>query len=482
MLHIHNSLTKQKEPFTSIEPGKIRLYVCGMTVYDYCHMGHARVLVVFDTVVRYLRSRGYQITYVRNITDIDDKIIRRAQENGETIETLTARFIQAMHEDADALGVVRPDHEPRATHHIGAIVAMIQKLMDQGYAYAARNGDVYYDVSRFEPYGALSGKHLEDLRAGSRVDIDEAKDDPLDFVLWKAAKPGEPSWDSPWGKGRPGWHIECSAMSTQCLGEHFDIHGGGMDLQFPHHENEIAQSEAATGHTFVNVWMHNGFVRINDEKMSKSLGNFFTVRDVMKRYLPEEIRYFILSSHYRSPLEFSEDNLQHARSALTRLYTALRGLPAAGEEQGVRSEEAKAGDRPSLLTPHTSRFFQAMDDDFNTPEALAVLFDLARDINKARADNKEQAARLGGELRDLGTLLGLLQNDAERYLQALPGSAQSQKENAPLSKEAIEQLIAARTLARKNKDWSESDRIRDELAGQGVVLEDSPAGTTWRRE
>jgi len=472
MLHIHNSLIKQKEPFTPITPGKIRLYVCGMTVYDYCHMGHARVLVVFDTVVRYLRSRGYQVIYVRNITDIDDKIIRRAQENGETIETLTARFIQAMHEDADALGVLRPDHEPRATYHIGAIVAMIQKLMNKGYAYAARNGDVYYDVSRFESYGALSGKHLEDLRAGSRVDIDEAKDDPLDFVLWKAAKPGEPSWESPWGKGRPGWHIECSAMSTQCLGEHFDIHGGGMDLQFPHHENEIAQSEAATGHTFVNVWMHNGFVRINDEKMSKSLGNFFTVRDVMKRYLPEEIRYFILSSHYRSPLEFSEDNLQHARSALTRLYTALRNLPVT----------AKTLHDSSPFTPHTSHFFEAMDDDFNTPEALAVLFDLARDINKARADNKEQAARLGGELQDLASLLGLLQNDAEHYLQALPGSVQGEEASAPLSKEAIEQLIAARTLARKNKDWSESDRIRDELAGQGVVLEDSPAGTTWRRE
>ncbi|MEW6354275.1 MAG: cysteine--tRNA ligase [Pseudomonadota bacterium] len=473
MLYIHNSLTKTKELFTPIEPGKVRLYVCGMTVYDYCHLGHARVLVVFDTVVRHLRSLGYQVTYVRNITDIDDKIIRRAQENNETINALTERFIHAMHEDADRLRVLRPDAEPRATRHIGEILNMIRALMEKGYAYQAPNGDVYYDVSRFARYGALSGKHLEDLRAGSRVEIDEAKDDPLDFVLWKAAKPGEPSWESPWGPGRPGWHIECSAMSTHCLGAHFDIHGGGMDLQFPHHENEIAQSEAATGCKFVNVWMHNGFVRVNEEKMSKSLGNFFTVREVLKHYHPEEIRYFILASHYRSPLNYSEENLQQARAALTRLYTALRGLsatPVRSEERGVRSNT-------SPLTPHPSRFMEAMNDDFNTPEALAVLFDMARDVNKLRGENTNEAARLAAILKHLGGLLGLLQDDAENYLQAAAGAAAQDA----ITKEEIERLIAQRNLARKNKNWAESDRLRDVLKARGIILEDGPGGTTWRR-
>lgn len=471
MLHIHNSLTRTKELFVPIAPGKVRLYVCGMTVYDYCHLGHARVLVVFDTVVRYLRSLDYDVTYVRNITDIDDKIIRRARENDEEISELTERFIEAMNEDAGKLGVVRPNEEPRATQHIEEIISMIAALVDKGFAYAVENGDVYYDVSSFPNYGALSGKLLEDLRAGSRVEVDEAKDDPLDFVLWKTAKPGEPSWDSPWGAGRPGWHIECSAMSTQCLGDHFDIHGGGLDLQFPHHENEIAQSEAATGHKFVNVWMHNGFVRVDDEKMSKSLGNFFTVREVLARYHAEEVRYFILDSHYRSPLNYSNWHLENARSALTRLYTALRGLPA-------RPDAEDRGD-------YTARFSAAMDDDFNTSNALAVLFDLARDTNKQKvAGNQDEAARLGGLLRRLAALLGLLQGDAEDYLQGISGSdnKMSGDQTDAITKEAVEELIAQRNAARKNKNWSESDRIRDALAAQKIILEDSPAGTTWRRE
>ncbi len=461
MLHIHNSLTRAKEPFVPITPGKVRLYVCGMTVYDYCHLGHARVLVVFDTVVRHLRSLGYDVTYVRNITDIDDKIIRRAQENGEEMGALTARFIQAMNEDADKLGVARPDAEPRATQHIGDIIALIEALVKKGYAYAAHNGDVYYAVSRFKGYGQLSGKHLEDLRAGARVEIDEAKHDPLDFVLWKAAKPDEPSWESPWGRGRPGWHIECSAMSMHCLGDHFDIHGGGLDLMFPHHENEIAQSEGASGHKFVNVWMHNGFVRVDDEKMSKSLGNFFTVREVLKHYHPEEIRYFILSSHYRGPLNYSHENLDNARAALTRLYTALRGLPLVNV---------------SGSDDYAARFHAAMDDDFNTPVALAVLFDLARDINKIRLHDVDEAARLAGALRRLGAVLGLVQGDAEIYLQT--GS----REHAVLGKEDVERLITERNSARKNKDWAESDRIRDLLHENNIILEDGSAGTTWRRE
>ncbi len=461
MLQIHNSLTRTKEPFVPITPGKVRLYVCGMTVYDYCHLGHARVLVVFDTVVRHLRSLGYDVTYVRNITDIDDKIIRRAQENGEEIGALTARFIEAMNEDADKLGVARPDAEPRATQHIGGIIALIEALVKKGYAYAAHNGDVYYAVSRFKGYGQLSGKHVEDLRAGARVEIDEGKHDPLDFVLWKAAKPDEPSWESPWGRGRPGWHIECSAMAMHCLGDHFDIHGGGLDLMFPHHENEIAQSEGASGRTFVNVWMHNGFVRVDDEKMSKSLGNFFTVREVLKQYTPEEIRYFILSSHYRGPLNYSHENLGNARAALTRLYTALRGLPVVNADGG---------------DDYAVRFRAAMDDDFNTPVALAVLFDLARDINKIRLHDVAEAARLAGDLRRLGAVLGLVQGDAESYLQT--GSRQ----HTALGKEDVEHLISERNSARKNKDWMESDRIRDLLHEKNIILEDGSAGTTWRRE
>ena len=459
MLTIHNNLTRCKERFLPIEQGKVRMYVCGMTVYDYCHLGHARVMVVFDTVVRWLRASGFEVTYVRNITDIDDKIIKRAAENGESIETLTGRFIAAMHEDADALGCLRPTHEPRATESVPDMLAMIGRLLEKGYAYVGENGDVYYDVSRFDGYGKLSGKDPADLRAGSRVEVNESKDDPLDFVLWKAAKPGEPAWDSPWGPGRPGWHIECSAMSTRLLGGHFDIHGGGLDLQFPHHENEIAQSEGCTGHTYVNYWMHNGFVRVNEEKMSKSLGNFFTVREVLKDYDAETVRFFVLNSHYRSPLNYADDQLDAARAALTRLYTALRGLPEAAPASGTEYER---------------RFEEAMDDDFNTPVAIAALFDLAREINRVRNESAGQAAAFGALLRRLGGVLGLIAADSEEYLKGGAGQG--------LSDDEIETLIAARQSARRAKDFAESDRIRDELKAKGVILEDGPQGTTWRRE
>jgi cysteinyl-tRNA synthetase len=460
MLEIYNSLTRQKAPFTPIVPGKVRMYVCGMTVYDYCHLGHARVLVVFDVVSRYLRESGYDVTYVRNVTDIDDKIINRANENREPFSSLTDRFIEAMHEDAAALGVLPPDEEPRATAYMSQIIQMVERLVEKGLAYVAANGDVYYDVSKFEHYGELSGKHLEDLRAGARVEVDEAKDDPLDFVLWKSAKPEEPSWESPWGAGRPGWHIECSAMSTHCLGDHFDIHGGGQDLQFPHHENEIAQSEGATGHKFVNVWMHNGFVRINEEKMSKSLGNFFTIREILERYAPEVVRYFILTSHYRSPLNYSDESLDNAHSGLARLYTALRGLPEADSDD-------------ELVAPFRERFRAAMDDDFNTPEALAVLFDLARAVNRAREQDLAAAARLGGGLRQLGQRLGLLAQAPEAFLRGAGSSDVSDAE--------IEALIQRRNDARDNKDWAEADRVRDQLQALGVVLEDGAGGTSWRR-
>lgn len=465
MLKIHNTLSRRKETFVPLEPGKVSMYVCGMTVYDYCHLGHARVMVVFDTVVRYLRQRGYAVTYVRNITDIDDKIIARAQANGESIEALTARFIEAMHEDEQALGVLPPDQEPRATTSITDIIAMILRLIDRGYAYVGGNCDVFYAVGKFEGYGRLSGKNIDELRAGERVDVDLAKRDPLDFVLWKSAKPGEPSWESPWGAGRPGWHIECSAMSTCCLGNHFDIHGGGMDLQFPHHENEIAQSEGATGEAFVNLWMHNGFVRVNEEKMSKSLGNFFTVREILARYRPETVRFFILNSHYRSPLNYSDENLDEANAALTRLYNALRGLGIA--------EEAETG------ADYHVRFEAAMDDDFNTPEALAVLFDLAKEVNRQKNQGNPSAHSLAATLRKLGGILGLLQNDAEEWMKG--GSTQASTANDEPSEMDIETLIWQRLDARKNKNWAESDRIRDELKAQGIVLEDSAGGTTWRR-
>ncbi len=463
MLKIHNSLTRKKDVFKPITLGKVKMYVCGMTVYDLCHLGHARVLVVFDTVVRYLRYSGYEVTYVRNITDIDDKIIARANENGEDFSALTKRFVQAMHEDAAELGVLPPDEEPAATASMPEIISMVQTLIDKGFAYTANSedgaGDVYYDVSAFKNYGKLSGKKLEDLRAGERVAVDERKDDPLDFVLWKAAKPDEPFWDSPWGKGRPGWHIECSAMSTCCLGNHFDIHGGGQDLQFPHHENEIAQSEAATGETFVNLWMHNGFVRIDDEKMSKSLGNFFTVREILKLYKGEEIRYFVLASQYRSPLNYADQLLDNARTALSRLYNTLRDLdvPADYDEND----------------PAVEKFKQAMDDDFNTPEALAVLFDLANQVNRLKDEDVAAAAQKAAVLKKLANIIGLLETDPEQYLQSGAG------DNSDAEK--IEALIAARKQARENKDWGEADRIRDELDGLGVVLEDKDGKTVWRR-
>ncbi len=454
MLHITNSLTRTKEEFVPLTPGRVRMYVCGMTVYDLCHLGHARVFVVFDMVTRWLRTSGYQVEYVRNITDIDDKIIRRAADNGETPAALTERFIAAMHEDERALGVLPPDHEPRATRYVAQMLAMIGQLIANGLAYPAPNGDVYYSVRSFPAYGRLSGKSLDELRAGERVEVDPNKRDPMDFVLWKAAKPGEPAWDSPWGPGRPGWHIECSAMSANLLGQHFDIHGGGQDLLFPHHENEIAQSEGASGCTFVNYWLHNGFVRVDNEKMSKSLGNFFTIREVLQQYDAEVVRFFILRAHYRSPLNYSDAHLDDARGALTRLYTALKNVPVTAAA-------------PDWTQPAAQRFKAAMDDDFNTPEALAVLFDLAGEANRGDA----AAAQT---LRSLGGVLGLLQREASDFLQA--GSAPG-----GFAEAEIEALIAARQAARKAKDFAESDRIRDQLAAAGIVLEDGAGGTTWRR-
>ncbi|MFZ1386010.1 MAG: cysteine--tRNA ligase [Thiolinea sp.] len=459
MLKIYNSLHNRKEDFIPIEANKIRMYVCGMTVYDYSHLGHARMIVVFDMVYRYLKAAGYEVTYVRNITDIDDKIIKRANENAEPFTALTQRFIDGLHEDEQALGILPPTHEPRATENIQEMLAMISTLIDKGYAYVGSNRDVYYDVSKFEGYGKLSGRKLEDLRAGERIAIDEVKDDPLDFVLWKAAKEGEPAWESPWGLGRPGWHIECSAMSSTLLGTHFDIHGGGHDLQFPHHENEIAQSEACNGHQYVNYWMHNGFIRINDEKMSKSLNNFFTIRDVLKEYKAEEIRYFMLNGHYRSPLNYSTEQLDNARASLTRLYTALRDLPTVEAAENSEAEQ---------------RFRAVMSDDFNTPEAIAILFELAREINRLRMEqNDAAAAELGAVLKKLAGILGLLERDAESWFK---GEATGGLDDA-----AIEALIQARLMARTNKNWAESDRIRDELKAQGVLLEDKAGATTWRR-
>jgi len=459
MLKLYNTLTKQKDVFKSIEPSKVKMYVCGMTVYDLCHVGHARVMVVFDVVTRYLRASGYDVTYIRNITDIDDKIIKRAMENDESIQTLTDRYIDEMHADADALGVLPPDLEPRATEAVGAMQKMVQTLIDKGLAYVADNGDVYYDVSEFEGYGKLSGRHIDDLRAGERVAVNEAKTDPLDFVLWKAAKPEEPSWDSPWGPGRPGWHIECSAMSADSLGHHFDIHGGGQDLQFPHHENEIAQSEGAHGCLYVNYWMHNGFVRIDDEKMSKSLGNFFTVREVLAKYPAEAVRYFILMSHYRSPLNYAEDQLEQAKTALTRFYHSLRDVTP----QKVKWRE------DAEFAP---RFAEAMDDDFNTALALSVLADVRQELNKTREENNEQkSAYLAGLLIAFGEVLGLFQQSAEAFL---TGGQQDETGK-------IEQLIADRNAARAAKDWNRADQVRDELTAMGIVLEDAAGKTSWRK-
>ena len=470
MLHIHNSLTRQKQKFEPIQPGAVRMYVCGMTVYDYCHIGHARVMVVFDVVRRWLRASGFDVRYVRNITDIDDKIIRRALENGESIQALTERFIGFMDEDAQALGVEKPDHEPRATEHVPGMLTIIDALVRKDLAYRAANGDVYYSVRGFREYGKLSGKSLEDLRAGERVDVDPNKQDPLDFVLWKAAKPGEPAWESPWGRGRPGWHIECSAMSEHFLGEHFDIHGGGQDLLFPHHENEIAQSEGAHGHTFVNYWMHNGFVRVDNEKMSKSLGNFFTVRDVLKRYDAEVVRFFIVRAHYRSPLNYSDQHLDDARAGLTRLYTALRDQPT--KRSGLFVVKKRDDSDESTIDwsdPFAVRFTKAMDDDFNTPEAVAVLFELAGEVNRTCE------ARSASLLKALAGTLGILQREPETFLQLGSGA------DSP-GTEQIEQLIEQRKAARQAKNFAEADRIRKDLEGKGVLLEDTASGTLWRRK
>ena len=456
MLKIYNSLAREKQDFVPIDPGKVSIYVCGMTVYDFCHLGHARVLVVFDVVQRWLRASGLDVTYVRNITDIDDKIIRRALENKESIGELTARYIHAMDEDAAALGVEKPDHEPRATDYVPQMLGLIGQLEQNGLAYKAADGDVNFSVRKFPGYGKLSGKSLDDLRAGERVEVDTAKQDPLDFVLWKHAKEGEPFWVSPWGNGRPGWHIECSAMSSDLLGKHFDIHGGGQDLQFPHHENEIAQSEGAHNCTFVNYWMHNGFVRIDDEKMSKSLGNFFTIREVLKKYDAEVVRFFILRAHYRSPLNYSDVHLDDARQSLSRLYTALKAVAA--DTQPVDWDEA-----------HALRFRRAMDDDFNTPEACAVLFDLAAEVNRSKS------VLLAAQLRALAGLLGLLKRDPQQFLQATPASS------GELPVARIEALVAERISAKQGKNYAESDRIRAELLAAGVVLEDGAQGTTWRR-
>lgn len=453
MLKIYNTIAREKQAFMPIAAGKVSMYVCGMTVYDFCHLGHARVMVVFDMVNRWLRSSGFEVSYVRNITDIDDKIIKRANENGESISELTQRFIDAMDEDALALGVMRPDFEPRATEHIQGMINMISALIEKGHAYLADNGDVFYSVNSFKTYGKLSGKSLSDLRAGERVEVDHFKRDPMDFVLWKSVKPNEPSWDSPWGSGRPGWHIECSVMSECHLGHHFDIHGGGQDLQFPHHENEIAQSEAAHDCTMANYWMHNGFVRVDDEKMSKSLGNFFTIRDVLKKYDAEVVRFFILRAHYRSPLNYSDKHLDDAKQALTRLYTAMRG---------INVDAVYDRQHPSAVG-----FQEAMNDDFNTPEALAVLFELANTLNKTRD------VKVAGQLKALAGILGLLNRDPEIFLQS---GIEAIDDVAN-----IEQLILARAEAKKAKNFAEADKIRQNLLALGIALEDSPQGTTWRR-
>jgi cysteinyl-tRNA synthetase len=470
MIQIHNSLTGKKEVFKPIKPGHVGMYVCGDTVYDFCHIGHARSKVAFDIVRRYFQYSGYQVRFVRNITDIDDRIITRSAENKEPFDALTARFTKAMHEDYARIGLLPPDDEPCATHYIQNIIEITQQLIDKGYAYVASNGDVNYSVAKFDGYGKLSGRKLEDLRAGARVEIDEAKQDPLDFVLWKRAKPGEPKWPSPWGEGRPGWHIECSAMSHATLGTHFDIHGGGMDLKFPHHENEIAQSRAASGDQFANLWMHNGFVNVDDEKMSKSLGNFFTIREVLDSgYVrdPEVLRYFFASSHYRGPINYSLVQIQQADVALERLYIALRGV------------------KPAMYAPKTeatTRFVAAMNDDFNTPEALAELQGLAKQINIAKAAGDQgKAGELAAELKSLARVIGIVALDAEDYLRKSVRKENEADDVATLGDAEIDSLIAQRVAARKAKDFKESDRIRDVLTKAGIVLEDGPQGTTWRR-
>ena len=458
MLQIFNTLTRKKESFVPIVPGKVSMYVCGITIYDFCHVGHARTYVAFDVMNRYLRFSGYDVTYVRNITDVDDKIIKRANENGESCDALTARYTTAMHEDFNALGLMPADIEPRVTTHMAEIIELIETLVAKGYAYIASDGDVLFDVSKYAAYGQLSQQNLDMLQSGARVEIDQAKDDPLDFVLWKMAKPNEPSWSSPWGEGRPGWHIECSAMSAKHLGKHFDIHGGGSDLQFPHHENEIAQSCCAHDTPYVNTWIHTGMVQVDKEKMSKSLGNFFTVKDVLADYNAEAVRYFLISSHYRSQLNYSAENLLQAHSALGRLYTALREVTPATEVD--------------MNNDYVQTFSSAMDDDFNTALALPVLFELARDINKEKATDPAKASQLAALLIKLGGVLGILQGDAERFLQSGTDSDDVAE---------IEALIAARNAARANKDWAAADAARDALVAKGIILEDKAGVTTWRR-
>jgi cysteinyl-tRNA synthetase len=459
-LKLFNTVSGKKELFEPLEEGKIKMYVCGMTVYDYCHIGHARVMVGFDVITRFLRHIGYDVTYIRNITDVDDKIFNRANENGESFTDLTNRFITAMHEDEGALGVLSPDQEPRATAHMGDIIAMTGTLIEKGYAYAAVNGDVYYRVKKFDGYGKLSKKNVDDLQSGARIGIEAHKEDPLDFALWKAAKEGEAYWDSPWGRGRPGWHIECSAMSTCCLGPTFDIHGGGPDLKFPHHENEIAQSEAATGEKYVNYWMHAGAIRVGKDKMSKSLGNFKTIREELKTYSGETIRYFLISSHYRSQVEYSPVSLNEVQSALDRFYQALRGIAIT--------------DLHTIDANYQMRFDSAMCDDFNTPEALAVMFDLVKALNSSQIDVEKSV--LAATLVRLGGILGILQQDPEAYFK----STQDNVDGA-VSEEEIEAMITERASARAKKDWAESDRIRDKLTEQGVVLDDAKGVTSWRR-
>ncbi|EAR61222.1 cysteine--tRNA ligase [Neptuniibacter caesariensis] len=460
MLQIYNTLTKEKSPFTPIEEGKIKMYVCGVTVYDLCHIGHARVMVAFDVITRFMRSQGWDVDYVRNITDVDDKIIKRAAENGEEPHELTERMIAAMHEDEARLSVLRPTQEPRATAHIGDIISLVETLIEKGFAYPAANGDVYYRVEKFADYGKLTNKNVDELKTGARIEVEEAKESPLDFVLWKSAKEGEVSWDSPWGKGRPGWHIECSAMSKCCLGNTFDIHGGGPDLPFPHHENEIAQSEAANGCTYVNTWMHAGPVRVNSEKMSKSLGNFFTIRDVLEKYNAEVVRFFLARVHYRTYIDYSEDSLKEARVMLERFYQALRGVDAV---------------EGPLENDFEERFIAAMNDDFNTPKAVSVMFELVNELNKATREGASEAPALAAQLRKLGGMLGLLQQNADEFLQG-------ESEEGGLSNEEIEQLIVDRAEAKKAKNFAEADKIRDDLASQGIILKDSREGTSWFRE
>lgn len=461
MLKIFNTLSRQKEEFKPIHAGKVGMYVCGVTIYDLCHIGHGRTFVSFDVVSRYLRYLGYDLTYVRNVTDVDDKIIRRAAENGETCDQLTSRMLAEMHADFDALNILRPDLEPRATHHIQEIIELVELLLSREHAYVADNGDVMFSVETDPDYGLLSRQDLEQLQAGARVEIAEVKRNPMDFVLWKMSKPGEPSWQSPWGAGRPGWHIECSAMNSKQLGNHFDIHGGGSDLMFPHHENEIAQSSCAHDGPYVNYWMHSGMVMIDREKMSKSLNNFFTIRDVLGHYDAETVRYFLMSGHYRSQLNYSEENLNQARAGLERLYIALRGTDLQAEPLG--GEEFVA------------RFRQAMDDDFNTPEAYSVLFDMAREINRLKSEDSAAANGLAAELRCLSGVLGILEQDPETFLQSAAGA-----DDGDVA--IIEGLIKQRNDARQAKDWALADSARKQLTDMGIVLEDSSEGTIWRRK